>query len=134
MNQVLDWVQFDAAEGDGTGDVKWQWEGKSKEDGESVSFMLPADVALVKDIEIMDEYVSFKKSLVIECLVSSNIFSGGLSSCEFVDCGTVSTTNLAAFFSRNKDVWLDIFTVAYDKMTTTVSDDLREKMYKPKAN
>ncbi len=55
VSRTIEWSQFDAAEGDGTGDVKWQWKGISKIDGSEKSFMLPADISLVQSLEIEDE-------------------------------------------------------------------------------
>ncbi len=54
--------------------------------------------------------------------------SGGHSSCEFLECDYApETTNVSEFFSNQQDIWLDIFCVAYDKMTATVGDAIKLK-------
>ena len=57
--------------------------------------------------------------------------SGGHSSCEFLECDYAPSTNLAEFFSNNGDVWMDIFAVAYDKMVTTVAEDIKQSLRSP---
>ncbi len=59
------------------------------------------------------------------------IYSGGHSSCEFLECDYAPTTNLAEMFSNHQDIWLDVFCVAYDKMTATVADDVKDKLRRP---
>ncbi len=55
VSTLLEWSQVDSAEGDGTGEAKWQWRGVSIGNGEDTSFMLPADISLIKDLQIEDE-------------------------------------------------------------------------------
>ncbi len=58
-------------------------------------------------------------------------FSGGHSSCEFDDCGPSPASNLVSLFSAQQDVWLDLFTVAYDKMTSTLADGIEKNLRRP---
>ncbi len=62
---------------------------------------------------------------------SSPPFSGGHSSCEFDECGPSPASNLVSLFSAQQDVWLDLFTVAYDKMTSTLADGVDKNLKRP---
>ncbi len=59
-------------------------------------------------------------------------FSGGHSSCEFLECDYAPSTNLVEFFSNNQDVWLDLYVVAYDKMVANVGDEVRANLRRPR--
>ncbi len=61
-------------------------------------------------------------------------FSGGHSSCEFAECDPSPTANLVNFYAENHGVWIDVFSVAYDKMTSTVADGVKKSLRRPTKN